>query len=290
MKLLLSYLFITLCIFFTVHSFAAGKVNYLKVDGDNVHFATTEGKITTSPACAVEASKDYFTVSLKTEAGRAIYSLLVTAMSTNEPVDVISANDCADTPGLERAQSVSLPSTTSNQGTENSTILNTAIEAYDSHFQIKNGFRSHEKDYYTYAFHNSKGSKGAVLTGSRTQLVNVTGSGWLTAILTPMTINNYNNKSTLKLEVIIDGETKTIELTPQLYGSRFFLGLAKTSMADNINSDLFYHIQTPVHVVNEGKGIRFEQNMEVWLTMGEAPPEPSPSNYFGVHYIRGSSH
>lgn len=299
MKFLSSCLLITISTFFTVNSFAAGKVSYLNVDGDNVHFATAEVKAAASPGCAVEASKEHFAVSLRTEAGRAMYSLLITAMSSDVPVTVVSANDCADAFGLERAQSVSIspevtPVERSNSDAENdtfsNTILDTAIESYDGHFQIKNGLRNHELNYYTYAFHSAQGVKGAVLTGSRTQLANITGHGWLTAILTPITTNVYNSNSTLKLEVIIDGEIKTIELKPQLVGTRFFLGLSKTSIAENINSDIFNWIQNPSYVVNVGKGVRFEQSMEVWITMGEAPPASSPLNYFGVNYVRGSNH
>ncbi|WP_281556442.1 hypothetical protein [Thalassomonas sp. RHCl1] len=87
---------------------AAAKVNYLNVDGDSVHFSTAEAKSAVSPSCVVADTDDRFAVSLRTEAGRAMYSLLITAMSSDVPVTVTSAADCGDVFGLERAQSVSI--------------------------------------------------------------------------------------------------------------------------------------------------------------------------------------
>jgi len=87
---------------------AAAKVSYLNVDGDNVHFATAEAKAAASPSCVVADTSERFAVSLRTEAGRAMYSLLITAMSSEQPVTVVSGQDCGDVFGLERAQSVSI--------------------------------------------------------------------------------------------------------------------------------------------------------------------------------------
>ena len=87
---------------------AAAQVNYLNVDGDTVHFSTAEAKSQTPPQCAVADTNDRFAVSLNTEAGRAMYSLLVTAMASKQGVSVESAQDCADAEGVERAKAVSI--------------------------------------------------------------------------------------------------------------------------------------------------------------------------------------
>ncbi|WDE04083.1 hypothetical protein SG34_022385 [Thalassomonas viridans] len=95
-------------VMFSFNVLAAAKVSYLNVDGDNVHFATAEAKAVASPSCVAAETSERFAVSLRTEAGRAMYSLLITAMSSGQPVTVISGQDCADVFGLERAQSVSI--------------------------------------------------------------------------------------------------------------------------------------------------------------------------------------
>ncbi|WP_448566716.1 hypothetical protein [Thalassotalea ganghwensis] len=87
---------------------ASSKISYLNVDGNNVHFALAGDKAHTIPSCAVAETNQHYGVSLLTEAGRAMYSLLITAMSTKQAVTVVSANDCSDVDGVERAQSVNL--------------------------------------------------------------------------------------------------------------------------------------------------------------------------------------
>ena len=93
---------------FALDADAAGKVNYLNVDGDYVHFATTEAKTSASPECVIAGTNEHFTTSLKTESGRAIYSLLITAMTTEQGVSVTSAQDCNDVAGIERAKAVQI--------------------------------------------------------------------------------------------------------------------------------------------------------------------------------------
>lgn len=87
---------------------AAGKVNYLNVNGDIVHFATDAAKAVASPGCVVADTSERFTMSLQTESGRGMYSLLVTAMASNLALEVESALDCAVSPGIERALGVSV--------------------------------------------------------------------------------------------------------------------------------------------------------------------------------------
>ncbi|WP_281556443.1 hypothetical protein [Thalassomonas sp. RHCl1] len=109
---------------FSANAMAAAKVSYLNVDGDNVHFSTAEAKSAASPACVVAETNERFAVSLRTEAGRAMYSLLITAMSSDQPVTVVSGSDCGDVFGLERAQSVSIsPDVTNEAGGAKSLYL-----------------------------------------------------------------------------------------------------------------------------------------------------------------------
>jgi len=59
---------------------------------------------------------DKWAVSLSSDAGRAIYSIIITAMSSRLPVSVVSAQDCVDAEGFERPLSVSITSDPSSKG------------------------------------------------------------------------------------------------------------------------------------------------------------------------------
>jgi hypothetical protein len=106
---------ITLLVVTSSHS--AGTVDFLKIDKDIVLFSTTEVKTDASPTCVNAGNADKWAVSLKSESGRAIYSLLVTAMAKDLGLDVESANDCADAEGLERASGVNMIPVVSDEDT-----------------------------------------------------------------------------------------------------------------------------------------------------------------------------
>jgi len=98
---------LTIPLFFACfHISAASKVDYISVDGNIVYFTTTEGKTTASPTCVVNEKQDLWTISLLTSNGRALYSLLATALAGDLAVTVRSAQNCGDTPGIERAKSI----------------------------------------------------------------------------------------------------------------------------------------------------------------------------------------
>jgi len=92
----------------TTNTYAAGLVNYLNVKGDIVHFATDAAKTQANPACVASETAERFTLSLKSESGRAMYSLLITAMAGDLALEIESAQDCADTTGVERALGASI--------------------------------------------------------------------------------------------------------------------------------------------------------------------------------------
>jgi len=83
---------------------ASGSVDFLEVENGIVTFSTTDAKVAISPACVDPGNAKLWTLSLNSESGRANYSMLVTALSNNLAVNVESAEDCAYTPGVERAR------------------------------------------------------------------------------------------------------------------------------------------------------------------------------------------
>lgn len=105
----------TLCVCLITPFFAnaAGQINYLNIDNDAVYFSLNEDKAESSPSCVAADTAEQFAVSLRTEVGRAMYSLLITAMSSEQAVSVKSALDCVDVEGFERAKAVSIVPTIS---------------------------------------------------------------------------------------------------------------------------------------------------------------------------------
>jgi len=87
-------------------SLAAGKINYLDINGDTLTFSTSEDKIGDILECTYAESNHRWGISLSTNAGQGIYSLLIAAKSNNLAISVESAGDCNDAPGLERPKSV----------------------------------------------------------------------------------------------------------------------------------------------------------------------------------------
>lgn len=100
-------LLISLLLFSPV-ALAGGKLTDLQIDKEVVIFSTTQIKPLPNLACVANDAADKWTASLKTESGRAIYSLLVTALSKNLALEVSGAGDCADKDGIERSEGVKL--------------------------------------------------------------------------------------------------------------------------------------------------------------------------------------
>ncbi|WP_448566714.1 hypothetical protein [Thalassotalea ganghwensis] len=105
---MMKHLFSALLVVFSFHGSVNANINYLNVEANKVTFSLTENKTHSMPSCAITETNQQYGVSLLTESGRAMYSLLITAMSTKQAVSVVSANDCADVDGVERALSVSV--------------------------------------------------------------------------------------------------------------------------------------------------------------------------------------
>jgi hypothetical protein len=93
---------------FSCFTHAAGTIDYLKIDQDVVLFSTTEDKTEASPACMAADNSELWSASLRSEAGRAIYSMLSIAIAKDLSIDVESAGDCADLTEFERASGVNL--------------------------------------------------------------------------------------------------------------------------------------------------------------------------------------
>lgn len=101
---------------------AAGTIDQLKIDDDVVLFSTTEAKTHTLPACVSDEHAKLWSVSLQTDSGKAMYALILNAMSQGSGLTVDSAADCANRNGVERAKGVDI--TVATQEAEKHTSLN----------------------------------------------------------------------------------------------------------------------------------------------------------------------
>lgn len=98
---------ITLCMsILLIQNAQAGLVSELKITGNIVTFKTSATKSNTALACIDDAKKAYWSTDLSTDAGRAMYSSLVTAISTKTNVAVTSNQACLL--GYEQAGSLAL--------------------------------------------------------------------------------------------------------------------------------------------------------------------------------------
>jgi len=107
-RLVFTSILILLSPMFTFNANAAGKVDFLNVRGDTLFFGTDEVKTGDILECTYAESNNRWAVSLSTNSGQGIYSLLLTATANNLAVSVVSAGDCNDAPGMERPLSVVL--------------------------------------------------------------------------------------------------------------------------------------------------------------------------------------
>ncbi|MCH2058018.1 MAG: hypothetical protein MK214_15675 [Thalassotalea sp.] len=129
-------------------SIASGSIVSLKVDQNTVYFSTDEAKLNSSPSCVTPENSAFWTVSLESASGKAIYALLVTAAADNRQISIDSAEDCSNAAGFERASSVELGAS--------------SIEVYTPKLQdVAYGYRHYYQGSQSCTIHiNSKNSEG----------------------------------------------------------------------------------------------------------------------------------
>ena len=96
-KTIFSILFIA-----SFNLYASAKVSFLSVKNDVVYFSIAADKEQTSPGCVAAENSDLWGVSLLETTGRAMYSIIVTAMAADHEISIETANDCEASAGFER--------------------------------------------------------------------------------------------------------------------------------------------------------------------------------------------
>ncbi|MBQ4880213.1 hypothetical protein J8M21_23710 [Pseudoalteromonas luteoviolacea] len=87
---------------------SASPLEELMVQGDIAVFKTVAAKTHSSPECVAADKKAQWAVDLKTHSGRAMYSSLVTALSTGADIEVSSNNACLAGSGYEQVAALNV--------------------------------------------------------------------------------------------------------------------------------------------------------------------------------------
>ena len=109
----MKYVITILVILYSSSSLAA-KVSYVSVKNDKVYFSTAIAKSHTIPTCVTTENTNKWALNIAEPSGRAMYSILVTAMAANMDLSVVSANDCGAETGYERPIEITLGSADSS--------------------------------------------------------------------------------------------------------------------------------------------------------------------------------
>lgn len=276
---------------------ASGMVDYLEVDNNVVLFSTTETKAHAALSCVTDDNADLWSVSLATDSGRAMYSLILTAMAKGDELglSVSTANDCGVITGIERADNVALAlvvaeetaaseSTAADNSPFSGTIFDNFMQLKFNALQNRNGVGLNGTDYFT-GLEDETGSvyTGVLGTNDRKQLVSHSGSGWVTSVILPLASKN----SDVLMELVIDGETYEFRGSPQDTSGRFVLG-GFSSYSSDLTT--FRNVlASPEEVVWQGKGNPFNEGFELWVTMSSFSTT-STYEYWGVQYLNGHPH
>lgn len=87
---------------------ASGPLKDIRIENGVLYFSAEN--IATTASCVDAQNQDIWAVSMDSDKGRAVYVALMMATSAGANVNVVSAGDCLDATGFERAKSLSIAS------------------------------------------------------------------------------------------------------------------------------------------------------------------------------------
>ncbi|SFD65165.1 hypothetical protein [Pseudoalteromonas denitrificans] len=109
----LNCLTLTLLASLSCSTLAAVKIDTITLKDNLVIFTTIPAKPDTGLGCVDSQQKNSWASSVDTYAGRAFYTMLVTAVSSNLNVEIDSAGDCKDAANIERPALIRIAAYTS---------------------------------------------------------------------------------------------------------------------------------------------------------------------------------
>ncbi|MCV2883404.1 hypothetical protein OE749_01665 [Aestuariibacter sp. AA17] len=255
---------------------SAGSLTTLDVQENVVFFETSETKAT-SLSCVSSDNAALYSLSLNSDSGKAMYAMLMTAMSSGKAIEVISAGDCGIVDKVERAASIKFSEasmTATNKSQFNGTILEN-IKEPNLPLYNSSGFLSHDKRYFTHS-KDSPSYRGMINNTNALNrevfLSGTPGSGWLTAIILPELKRDTN----YAIIVEIDGVAHRFEgkFTQNRHNARPVMGLFKDThiYTHSVGSEtLAYVLASPAEVVSRGYGVPFYESVNVKFQIDTAP-------------------
>lgn len=98
-------------IFMSNMAFSQGYINQLSIEGATVVFSTSVSKVGQNPSCVSAAAKELYAITLDDESGRGMYSLLVTAMASNQSISVTGATTCFGATDIQAVEKLNIAPT-----------------------------------------------------------------------------------------------------------------------------------------------------------------------------------
>lgn len=235
--------FISLLVFSSL-VLASVKIATMTLQDNMVTFTTLPAKPDTGLACVDSSLKDTWASAIDTYTGRALYTMLVTAVSANLDVEIDSSGDCKDASNIERpamvrvtAQAVATQPTTSgiNIGQKLAELTPFGIHyrrlwsggeraALDYHIdKLADGVSSNFPDYYL----KDGGSKMKIgMRGVKYKVVNITNqAGLFAGFVTPY----MNVNSNCTVDVALDGISRSYYYEPNGNAMKFVAGATRSS-------------------------------------------------------------
>lgn len=269
MRLTIKYLF--LLGLFPATAQAAAKLTLLDVQGDVVYFSSAESKTAGIPACVSPENSTLYSLSLTHDSGKAMYAMLMTAMSSGNALDITSAGDCGAVDGFERASAIKFAQVAVSAKDFSGTILENVKELkYPFVNSIGENSNQHKTFFNWFVANGKQRRYGHLSKSTPVNRHNIgrknEGSGWLTAIILPEL--NFNTKYTI--DVHIDGVQYSFTGVSQHYpqfGGRVYMGVAAETGSYDNQTKVVYKYPEAATVVSMGQGVPFYQSIDVFLSL-----------------------
>ncbi|MCV2886650.1 hypothetical protein OE749_18295 [Aestuariibacter sp. AA17] len=245
----------------------------IHVEGNVALINVAQPDVNNLPECA--QNSEYFNqyaIDITSTEGKAQYAMVISALSSNQSLHVVGNNRCELIPNVTGVSRLYFDDKIEQIRDFSHTILGQYVETYIG-FTDEYENNSAQKTYFeAFGSNETPSPQFSQITTTERTLIGqrLEGKGWLTAVLLPA----MKKETRFKLEVLLDGETYVIEDVTQRdsgnWHGRVFFGMVNDSLSgyDGRPANM---IASPNYVAQEGKGVSFNQSLEVWLTLDKTP-------------------
>ncbi|MCV2884769.1 hypothetical protein OE749_08675 [Aestuariibacter sp. AA17] len=251
----------------------ASLINYLLIDEDIVYFGNSDVKAHTLPECVSSENQPYYGLSLNNPDGRALYSLLMYAMSEKASVSVVPAHDCKVVGKVERAKGIKFDVESGNATQPSKTpqinnILNGMAFSEQPITTIKGDVTDGNGDFFEYVrrFHGGISKRLTIYNKQEKQtLIHLQGQGWLTSLILPRI--DYSTHETLDVEITVDGEIYLFSLDGNdPMRAHLSRNVRPVFGVFDLNSQGQNVLASPLDVVSMGRAVPFNNELKITVT------------------------